>query len=59
MKGIFSGLIALAIMGIPSIADAQAQRSKEFKDKYQLKEAVVLSRHNIRSPPTARATSDA
>ncbi|MCM1370243.1 MAG: histidine-type phosphatase [Candidatus Amulumruptor caecigallinarius] len=29
---------------------AQTQRSKEFKDKYQLKEAVVLSRHNIRSP---------
>lgn len=29
---------------------AQQQRSQEFKDKYKLKEAVVLSRHNIRSP---------
>lgn len=28
----------------------QAQRSQEFKDKYKIKEAVVLSRHNIRSP---------
>ena len=30
---------------------AQQQRSQEFKDRYKLKEAVVLSRHNIRSPP--------
>lgn len=29
---------------------AQKQRSQDFKDKYKLKEAVVLSRHNIRSP---------
>lgn len=29
---------------------AQQQRSQEFKDRYKLKEAVVLSRHNIRSP---------
>lgn len=31
-------------------AQAQIRRDKDFKDKYQLKEAVVLSRHNIRSP---------
>lgn len=31
-------------------ADAQIQRDQNFKDKYKLKEAVVLSRHNIRSP---------
>lgn len=34
----------------PVIAAAQAQRSQDFKDKYKLQEAVVLSRHNIRSP---------
>lgn len=31
-------------------ASAQQVRPQEFKDKYKLKEAVVLSRHNIRSP---------
>lgn len=35
---------------LPSVASAQAQRPEEFKNKYQLKEAVVLSRHNIRAP---------
>lgn len=44
-------LIALAVaMLVPSAAFSQAQRSQDFKDKYKLKEAVALSRHNIRSP---------
>lgn len=50
MKGFFTTAIALLILGAPSLASAQAQRSQDFKDKYKLKEAVVLSRHNIRSP---------
>jgi len=29
---------------------AQTKRSPEFKEKYTLKEVVILSRHNIRSP---------
>lgn len=43
-------LLLAALMLVPAAGFAQRQRSKEFKDKYQLKEAVVLSRHNIRSP---------
>ena len=39
----------LAVL-LPELSMGQKQRSQEFKDKYQLKEAVVLSRHNIRSP---------
>ena len=31
-------------------AQAQVERSSEFHGRYTLKEAVVLSRHNIRSP---------
>lgn len=31
-------------------ASAQLKRSDDFKNRYKLKEAVVLSRHNIRSP---------
>ena len=50
MKAIFTAALALIFMGPPAILSAQAQRSQEFKDKYKLKEAVVLSRHNIRSP---------
>ena len=50
MRAIFASAIALICMAVPSVAGAQSQRSQEFKDKYKLKEAVVLSRHNIRSP---------
>ena len=32
------------------ICNVYAARSADFKDKYQLKQTVVLSRHNIRSP---------
>lgn len=34
----------------PSFVWAQTKRSPEFKEKYTLKEVVILSRHNIRSP---------
>ena len=34
----------------PLVSFAQTERSASFKEKYQLKEVVVLSRHNIRSP---------
>ena len=44
-----AALAAISLL-FPVLTSAQAQRSKEFKDKYKLKEAVVLSRHNIRSP---------
>ena len=29
---------------------AQTKRSDDFRAKYELKEVVVMSRHNIRSP---------
>ena len=38
------------IIRLPGSIFAQLQRSAAFHDKYQLKEVVVLSRHNIRSP---------
>lgn len=51
MKRNIIGMLALAAaLVLPNVAYGQAQRSKEFKDKYQLEEAVVLSRHNIRAP---------
>ena len=45
---------ALAILTL-SCANVQAQtkRSDDFRAKYELKEVVVMSRHNIRSPLTS------
>ena len=42
-------LLILALL-CPVLAQAQLQRSDAFKGKYKLKEVVILSRHNIRSP---------
>lgn len=50
MKNVRHMLLAAAMLGLPAIMSAQLARTPEFKDKYKLKEAVVLSRHNIRSP---------
>lgn len=48
MKKVLS--FSLFFLLCPFILIAQQQRSKEFKEKYKLKEVVILSRHNIRSP---------
>lgn len=49
-KRLFIVAFAALSMLMPQIAYAQARRSDDFRNKYKLKEAVVLSRHNIRSP---------
>ncbi len=45
----FNSLLLLLLL-VPSLLMAQLQHSQAFHNKYQLKEVVVLSRHNIRSP---------
>ena len=42
--------LLLLMFVCPSFVWAQTKRSPEFKEKYTLKEVVILSRHNIRSP---------
>ena len=42
MKGFLTTIVALMFMGVALPAASQARRSEEFKDKYKLKEAVVL-----------------
>lgn len=54
MKKFNSFLVVLLLM--PSLLMAQLQRSQAFHDKYQLKEVVILSRHNIRSPLSANGS---
>lgn len=50
MKQTFLGVMA-AILSLYAInIQAQTQRSDAFRAKYELKEVVVMSRHNIRSP---------
>ncbi|MCM1290545.1 MAG: histidine-type phosphatase [Prevotella sp.] len=50
MRNLHTTLLAAIMLLLPFVANAQLSRSQEFKDKYKLKEAVVLSRHNIRAP---------
>ena len=45
-------LVAAAMMVATSL-QAQKERSDAFRAKYELKEVVVMSRHNIRSPLTS------
>ena len=45
-------LVAAAVMAATGL-QAQTERSDAFKAKYELKEVVVMSRHNIRSPLTS------
>ncbi|MBR2777910.1 MAG: histidine-type phosphatase [Prevotella sp.] len=45
-------MAAAAMMAATSLW-AQTERSEAFKSKYELKEVVVMSRHNIRSPLTS------
>ncbi|MBR2775614.1 MAG: hypothetical protein IKD75_00650 [Prevotella sp.] len=46
------GIVAAVMMAAMGL-HAQTQRSDDFKAKYELKEVVVMSRHNIRSPLTS------
>lgn len=50
MRSVTNLLLLLLMFVCPSFVWAQTKRSPEFKEKYTLKEVVILSRHNIRSP---------
>ena len=45
-KMVMIATIMMAVIG----ANAQMKRSDDFRARYELKEVVVMSRHNIRSP---------
>ena len=46
-------LLALLLTALGAEVQAQTKRSDDFRAKYELKEVVVMSRHNIRSPLTS------
>ena len=49
MKNVSLWMLA-AILFCGTTVQAQTKRSDDFRAKYELKEVVVMSRHNIRSP---------
>jgi len=49
MKGKMAWLL-LVLLTCGAYTNAQTQRDDAFREKYELKEVVVMSRHNIRSP---------
>ena len=48
-------LCSLMVLCAAMMVQAQMKRSDDFRAKYELKEVVVMSRHNIRSPLTSGA----
>lgn len=50
MKILRTNILSLLLLLVPSLLMAQLQRPQSFKERYTLKEVVILSRHSIRSP---------
>ncbi len=50
-------ILFFLLLGMSFSAFAQANRSDDFKERYTLKQVVVLSRHNIRSPLSGRRST--
>lgn len=50
MNRSYRWILAAILIGSGLSAEAQIERTADFHSRYTLKEAVVLSRHNIRSP---------
>lgn len=50
-------LLLLLLLGVTLSGSAQVDRPNDFKERYTLKQVVVLSRHNIRSPLSGRRST--
>ena len=50
-------IYCLFLLSLSLSALAQINRSEDFKERYTLKQVVVLSRHNIRSPLSGRQST--
>lgn len=50
MRILRTNILLLLLLLVPSLLMAQLQRPQSFKERYTLKEVVILSRHSIRSP---------
>ena len=50
-------IFCLLLLGLSLSVFTQANRPNDFKERYTLKQVVVLSRHNIRSPLSGRQSA--
>jgi glucose-1-phosphatase len=50
-------IFCLLLLSLSLSVFAQANRANDFKERYTLKQVVVLSRHNIRSPLSGRQSA--
>ena len=50
-------LLLFLLLGVTLSGYAQVDRPNDFKERYTLKQVVVLSRHNIRSPLSGRRST--
>ena len=50
-------LLFFLLLGVSLTAFAQVNRPDDFRERYTLKQVVVLSRHNIRSPLSGRRST--
>lgn len=53
---LYVSMAAMMMWLAPMASVAQKLRSDDFKNRYQLKEVVVLSRHNIRAPLSTKGS---
>ena len=56
-KGLNRIILCFLLLGITRSVFAQANRPDDFGEQYTLKQVVVLSRHNIRSPLSGRQSA--
>ena len=53
----YKTILCFLLLGVTLSAFAQANRPDGFRERYTLKQVVVLSRHNIRSPLSGRRST--
>ena len=57
MSKVSKTILFFLLLGVSLTAFAQVNRPDDFKEHYTLKQVVVLSRHNIRSPLSGRRST--
>ena len=57
MSKAYKIILCFFLLGVTLSAFAQTDRPEDFRERYTLKQVVVLSRHNIRSPLSGRQSA--
>lgn len=57
MSKAFKTILLFLLLGVSFTVFAQVNRTDDFRERYTLKQVVVLSRHNIRSPLSGRRST--